>query len=327
MTRIVHVGLGPIGRQAVEVIARRAGLTSVAGLETDPRLVERSLAGLVPGAPEAPVVGDVAALPAAEVAVVCTTSRLDALMAQAEPLLAAGLHVVSTCEELVWPHDQPALAQRLDAAARAAGRAVLGVGVNPGFLMDLLPVVASGLATDVSHMRLTRRLDLKRRRAALQEKNGTGRPLAEVQPLADSGALGHVGLPASARLLAAALGWELTDIVQTNTAIAAETPLEAAAGTVAPGSTAGILQRLTARDAEGERIAMELLMTLADVEEIDEARLATGDGELVLSLAGVNGDAATAAIVANAIPIAAAARPGLRTLLEVPPLRAGRNSR
>lgn len=324
MTRVIHVGLGPIGRQAAAVIARRAGLTSVAGLETDPALVGHSLAELVPGAPDAPVVGDASALPAAEVAVICTTSRLAALIAQAEPLLAAGLHVVSTCEELVWPHDQPALAQRLDAAAQAAGRAVLGVGVNPGFLMDLLPVVASGLATDVTHMRLTRRLDLKRRRAALQAKNGVGRPLAEVQPLAASGALGHVGLPTSARLLGAALGWELTDIAQTNTAVAAGTPLEAATGTVAPGSTTGILQRLTARDAAGERIAMELLMTLADVDEIDEARLATGDGELVLSLMGVNGDTATAAIVANAIPTVVAARPGLRTLLDMPPLRVGR---
>ncbi|MCE2433520.1 MAG: hypothetical protein J4F29_11455, partial [Candidatus Latescibacteria bacterium] len=35
---------------------------------------------------------------------------------------------------------------------------------------------------------------------------------------------------------------------------------------------------------------------------------------------GINGDIATCAVIANAIPIVASAAPGLRTMIDIPPL-------
>src|SRR5256885_16086863 len=49
--------------------------------------------------------------------------------------------IVSTCEELSYPfRTHPELAAKLDAAAKEWGVALVGTGVNPGFVMDKLAV-------------------------------------------------------------------------------------------------------------------------------------------------------------------------------------------
>jgi len=58
---------------------------------------------------------------------------MDQLMA----CLAAESCVVSTCEELAYPFRKyPELAARLDAEAKTWGVALIGTGINPGFVMD-----------------------------------------------------------------------------------------------------------------------------------------------------------------------------------------------
>ena len=53
--------------------------------------------------------------------------------------LGAGCCVVSTCEELAYPYRKhPDLSAQLDAAAKEEGVALVGTGVNPGFVMDKL---------------------------------------------------------------------------------------------------------------------------------------------------------------------------------------------
>jgi 2,4-diaminopentanoate dehydrogenase len=91
---------------------------------------------------------------AVDVAMHCTGSHLAQVESQLHALIEAGLDVVSTCEELAWPwFHHPAEAGRLHAAARAAGVRLLGTGVNPGFVMDLLPVVLSAMTLRVDAVR------------------------------------------------------------------------------------------------------------------------------------------------------------------------------
>jgi len=65
--------------------------------------------------------------------------------------------VVSSCEELSFPELQhPQLAQELDEAALQGGATLLGTGVNPGFVLDLLPVVVAGACAEVMRVRCLR---------------------------------------------------------------------------------------------------------------------------------------------------------------------------
>jgi len=61
-----------------------------------------------------------------------------------------GINVVSSCEELLFPQlREPRLAARLDRICRKAGARIVGTGVNPGFVMDLLPLCLTGVSGEV----------------------------------------------------------------------------------------------------------------------------------------------------------------------------------
>ena len=144
--RVVHVGLGPIGAAVARQLAVRKGFRIVAAVDIDPNKIGRDVGEVAEcgRSVRVKVTGDLrkavkAAKP--DVAVLCTSSSLKAVMPQLEELLKLRLPVVSTTEELAYP--APAnrrLAKNVDQMARKAKVAVLGTGVNPGFAMDALPI-------------------------------------------------------------------------------------------------------------------------------------------------------------------------------------------
>ena len=76
-----------------------------------------------------------------DVAVLCTSSSLKAVLPQFEEVLKRRVPIVTTTEEAAYPAPRNRrLAKRIDAAAKKAKVAVLGTGVNPGFTMDALPI-------------------------------------------------------------------------------------------------------------------------------------------------------------------------------------------
>ena len=144
--RVLQVGLGPIGVGVLRQIVDRKGFELAGAVDIDPAKVGKDV-GEVCGLESSlglAVQGDLAAAVTGggiDVAVLCTGSSLERVLPQFETVVAAGIPVVSTTEELAFPQNPaPELAARLDAAAKAGGVAVLGTGVNPGFAMDLLPL-------------------------------------------------------------------------------------------------------------------------------------------------------------------------------------------
>src|SRR5437879_9169865 len=89
--------------------------------------------------------------------------------------LKAESSVVSTCEELSYPfRTYPELAAKLDAAAKESGVALVGTGVNPGFVMDKLMVTLAAVAQRIDHAKAVRIVDASKRRLPLQNKIGAG---------------------------------------------------------------------------------------------------------------------------------------------------------
>ncbi|MBC7234194.1 MAG: dihydrodipicolinate reductase, partial [Chloroflexi bacterium] len=218
--RVLQMGLGPIGRRVTRYLLERGGLEIVGAVDSDPalrgkrldELADLAAEGLVSGVVVVGSVEEALAGGSADVAVVTTTSSLARLEPQLAPLIAHGLRVVSTCEELAYPWKrQPALARRIDIAAREAGVAVLGTGVNPGFLMDLLPVALSGVCQRVETVLVERVQDAQYRRLPFQKKIGAGLSPAEFDAKIREGSLRHVGLTESMHMIAAAFGWELSE--------------------------------------------------------------------------------------------------------------------
>ncbi len=155
--KVLHVGLGPIGREIVTAAVKGGACEPVAAVDINPDLIGVSLADIVEGAPPIEVLGDLeqaaafAAEQGATAALVATGSRVAQVAPQFETLMGAGLNCVSTCEELIFPWLRAATeADELDAFAREHGVSALGVGVNPGFVLDLLPFVITRVCQTVT---------------------------------------------------------------------------------------------------------------------------------------------------------------------------------
>jgi hypothetical protein len=311
---VVSYGLGPIGVS----IARHAldiGHRIVGAVDIDPEKVGRDLGTLIG---RDPLGVTVAADPAEalargpEVVLHSTQSHIPQVLSQILDCLEAGACVVSTCEEMAFPwYRHPAAAHRIDRVAKARHVAAVGVGVNPGFVMDLLPVVLTAACREVRSIHVTRVVDAGTRRLPLQRKVGAGMTRAEFAQGVAEGRLGHVGLQESVALIADALGWPLDGITE---------DIEP----VADGDQVRGLHQV-ARGAQGGRPVITLDLTMAvGAPNPRDSIIIEGDPPLhVTAAGGVHGDVATCAIAVNAIPRVLEAPPGLTAVHRLPPLRYG----
>ena len=75
----------------------------------------------------------------------------------ADFIIRGGKNLVSSTEELLIPIPENAgLAARIDRLAREKGVTVLGTGVNPGFVMDALPLTLTGVCQEVREVHVER---------------------------------------------------------------------------------------------------------------------------------------------------------------------------
>lgn len=325
VVKTVHIGLGPIGLEIVRAGVAAGVCEPVAAADINPDLVGLGLGEVVTdeATPPVTIAGDLGeaarqgAEAGAEVAVVATGSHLAAVEDQFESLLSVGLNCLSTCEELLFPWIEAAdAADRLDAVAREHDVSLLGVGVNPGFVLDLLPFVMTRVCQQVKGVYAGRFVDASLRRPQLQAKIGCGLTEDEFRFRAAEGAIGHVGLSESAALLADSLGWSWDDIEETIDPVVAEGPISSEHFEVAGGEVRGQAQTVTLTAPEG-KVALELVMALGEPSR-DIVRV---DGEPPVHLVvegGIHGDRATAGAVINFLGPVLNAPAGLRTVTDVP---------
>lgn len=320
---VIAFGLGPIGRRIAAAALAEPRLELVGAVDLDPSLVGRPLAELLdPGDDDhGPTPITVAssltavldALPdprPAELTVLhATGSFLDRVGRQLLDLLAAGVHVVSTCEELAYPWlEHAALASQLDAAATTQQRTIVGTGVNPGLLMDQLPVTLTAASHSIRAITVTRRQDPSRRRIPFQRKVGMNITDEEWERLDAEGGFGHVGLGQSGRLLAAGLGWSVRRWSGFHEAVQPDPA----------GLVLGVRQTLRGETDDGRTLELVFEAHTEVTQDLDEIVV---DGTPPLRMqfvGGVAGDDATAAAVLRAARVLPSAPRGLITVLDLP---------
>jgi hypothetical protein len=255
-----------------------------------------------------------------DAAVVCTSSALERVAPTLEACLAAGAAVVSTTEELAYPwRERPNLARRLDEAAKRAGRAVVGVGVNPGFAMDALPLVLTAVCERVDKVTVRRIQDAAKRRLPFQQKIGAGLTLEEFEERVATGQVRHVGLAESIGMIAAALGWQLDEVTDEIAPMVADRAVASNQLAVEAGQVCGLIQTGTGRQNGRVRVRLEMEAYLGAPESYDEVEIEGSPPLRSRVEGGIHGDIATVAITVNAIPRALAAPPGLLTAKDLPP--------
>jgi 4-hydroxy-tetrahydrodipicolinate reductase len=321
--RVLHYGLGPIGAAVVKQVAGRRGFKIVGAVDIDPAKAGRDL-GEVAGVGRAlrvKVSADAKKTIKAtrpDVVVLCTLSSLKKVVPQMEEILKLKVPIVSTTEELAYPvKSNASAAKKIDALAKRSRVAVLGTGVNPGFLMDALPIMLTGVCESVQAIEVDRVQDARVRRLPFQKKIGAGDTREQFMDRVKDGSVRHVGLAESITMIADAMGWKLDRVTDDIQPKIAEKRVTSEFLTVEAGQVAGLIQ-----DGVGYRkgepiIKLHMEAYLGAPESYDAVRIA-GKPPLSMKLAGgVHGDIATTSITVNSIPKVLAAPPGLRTMRDV----------
>jgi len=324
--KVIIMGCGIMGRKVAQALMHKQSFAIVGALDIDPDLIGMDLGNLfsppvaigirIEGSPDA-----LLARVDADALVQTTSSHLAAVYPQIEPFVRAGLNVVSTCEELSYPWKRhPELAAKLDHMAKEAGVTVVGTGINPGYLMDSLPLTLTAPCLRVDALRVTRMMNSARRRIPFQRKVGTAMTPAEFREKIAAGVItGHLGLLESINMIAAGLGWELDDATELPPEpVIAESPTESGLGPVSLGNVLG-LKSVAYGVKNGQHvITLEFIAHAGVTEEFDEI-VVTGEPDIHQKiLGGVHGDIGTVSMTINTIPKAAAAAPGLKVMSELP---------
>lgn len=329
MLPVIHLGLGAIGKATLEsILAQPRELRLVAVVDHNPAHINHSVRELLrrKDAPNILVAGSLKeALKAAKtkplVASVTTCSRTDDLRGTAEELIAAGIHMTTTCEELAYPSLRaPRTAAALDRLAQKKGVALLGTGVNPGFAMDAFALACTAPCTRVKHIKVIRSLDASKRRFQLQKKIGAGMSSAEIKKLIREKAIGHVGLQESVAMIAEGLGWKLDSIQEKFSPVLADHPVQSEFFHIDAGKVRGMWMRASGIVDRKRCIELDLFMAF-DADTFDEVVI---DGEpnlLVRTKSGFPGESATVGILVNSLRVLPTLKPGLRTMLDVLKIR------
>jgi hypothetical protein len=306
---VVVMGLGDIGQAIARAALARPELSLIGAVDRHDDLAGRPLSEVL-GAPgcDAPVAADLAAL--------LRAARGGVLL----EAVRAGVSVVSTCEELAWPWlRSEEAAEQLDRLCEERNVAVLGTGVNPGFVLDRLPAFLGQITGAVRHVRAVRVVDAARRRPALQRKIGAGLTEEAFHDAAERGEVGHVGLAESAALVAAGLGLPLEEVEEELLPLVAQddAPAPGAVVEVRRGQVAGLSQTARVFADEREVVRLELTIAIGAEDPRDEVELDAEPPVRLVVPGGIPGEEATVAAVLNAVGAITELR-GLVTVLDLP---------
>jgi 4-hydroxy-tetrahydrodipicolinate reductase len=321
--RVVLIGLGPIGAAVARQLVERKSFQIVGAVDIDPSKVGKDAGEVMEIGRRLRVkvtdsIGRTLRATRPDVAVLCTSSSLKRVMPQFEEVLKHRVPIVTTTEEAAYPApSNRALARRLDQAARKAKVAVLGTGVNPGFVMDALPIALTAVCERVDRVEVHRVQDARIRRLPFQQKIGAGLTKQQFRRGVDDGTLRHVGFNESIHMIAAALGWKLERVTDDIEPKIAEQPVESELLAVDPGYVCGIIQDGVGYVKGEPRIRLHLEAYLGAPKAYD-AVLIEGTPRIYSKIdGGVHGDIATASMTVNSIPAVIQAPPGFRTMRDM----------
>ena len=336
LVRVALWGFGAMGSGVAKVLLQKQGVVITGVCDIHPQRVNKSifeLLGVSRGDREdvlvCPDIETVVKRGSCDICVIATDSFTKKVFPKIKLVVEHGVNVVCTAEEMSYPKaKEPELAAEMDKLAKENGVSILGTGINPGLMMDLLAVCLSGCMTDVESVMCKRVNSLSPFGPAVMEEQGVGLSVdAFNKGVADGSLAGHVGFAESTGMIAEALGWDIAKFEQQMKPIVTTVDRKSPYGYAAAGDVAGVNMTGQGYDKSGE-----LKIDLIHPQQIEPELEGTHTGDYIVLTGNppvsmaiqpeVNGGAGTIAMCVNMIPHVINAAPGLKTMLDLPVPRA-----
>jgi 4-hydroxy-tetrahydrodipicolinate reductase len=331
--KVIIWGLGAMGSGMADMLLKKKGV-EIVGVVGRGSKVGKSMYDFIKtergdrpdviiGTPE-----DVIKEGAADVVLAATDSFTKTAFERLKFILEKKINVVSSAEEMAYPMAQsPEEAKKLDEIAKANGVSILGTGINPGLIMDLLVVTMTGCCEEVDHILARRVNSLSPFGPAVMEEQGIGITKEEFEEGVRTGHLsGHVGFHESIHMVADAIGWKVEKVTTSMEPIMTDVDRKSPYGFAKAGNVAGCAMKGFGY-VDGE---LKIEMDHPQQIEPEQVGVQTGDYVIIKGTPNINmvnspevpGGIGTIAMCVNMIPHIINARPGLKTMLDLPVPRA-----
>ena len=329
--RVAVWGFGAMGGGITKVLLQKTGVEITGVCDLHPNRVGKSIFDLLEvergDRADVIVTSDIElALPekSADVCILATDSFTKDVYPKLVKVLSRGINAISTAEEMSYPAaKEPELAQEIDRVAKKFGVTALGTGINPGLMMDLLAICLSGCMTSVEKVTCRRVNSLSPFGPLVMQEQGVGLTPEAFQEGVEKGELaGHVGFAESVGMISHALGWKIDEFSQQMAPILTEVDRKSPYGFASRGNVAGV--NMTGQGYVEGRVMIDMIHP----QQIEPELGGTHTGDYI-TLEGsprvdmkiqpeVNGGIGTIAMCVNMIPHVINARPGLKTMIDLP---------
>jgi hypothetical protein len=341
--RVVVWGPGNVGRPAIHSVVANPLLELAGVLVHSPEKDGKDageLAGIGPVGVHATrdVYSVLDTNPDALVYTVNSDFRPEESMEEICSVLRRGINVVSAgLYGLLHPASaDPALRERFEAACHAGKSTFFTSGIDPGFAVDLLPMVLSGVCQEIREIRITENFNYEYydQPEAVRNLVGMGMSMEETPPMLLPFALESVW-GGVLRALGEALGVEVTEIRTQIERHALEHEVTNSMGTFEAGTQGGFRFEVQGIVAGQAKLIVEHITRITDETAPQWPRpekqghhqiRIQGDPDLMLTIecedregnhAG-GGNATAAGRIVNAIPTLCESAPGLVSGIELP---------
>lgn len=320
MKPIFIFGLGEIGKIVLRNLIKKEGIKLAGVVDIDPEKVGKSVYEIT-GIEEFKNVyvekdaEKVLKKKKNGVVIHLTSSYIKDVIDQYFLILDTGHNIITTTEEMTDPYlKHPRLAKKLCEKAKKKKKAIVPTGVNPGFVMDLLPIIFSGVFEEIHGINIERINNASKRRYPLQRKIGSGLTPSEFKEKWEKREIGHVGLAESGSIIARTLKLKIKNLEETCDPKIAKSYIKTDFFEVNPGYVCGILHKVKIDTQENIKINLFLEMSL-DAENPRDTIYIEGKPSLRLEIPGsLPGDESTASIATNWINKIFEIPPGLWTI-------------
>ncbi|HZZ41808.1 MAG TPA: hypothetical protein VFE58_02635 [Tepidisphaeraceae bacterium] len=320
--KVAQFGLGPIGVSCIKLAAEKPWVEIVGGVDIDPAKTGKSLAEVTGDGKVAGRVfksfDELWEQGKPDVVFHTAGSKADISIQQIIPMAERGVSVSSSCEELLYPWLRaPKQADQLNEVCKKHGARVVGTGVNPGFVMDVLPVTMTGVSRTVERIYVERVVNASTRRMPLQKKIGSGMDPEEMKRLFKEGKAGHAGFMESLHLIGHSMGWKFDEAEEIFAPVEAAYDIQTQYFKVKKGQCCGIHQIVEGKIAGKQKVLMDLKMYL-DAQDPHDTVKVYGEPFLDVRVQnGTAGDHATVAALVNAAPRLLKAPAGLLLMTDL----------
>ncbi|MDW9776468.1 hypothetical protein GOA89_32750 [Sinorhizobium meliloti] len=321
--KIIQYGVGAMGGLMLRLLAKRSDVSIVGAIDHNPNKIGCDLGALL----QEPALKGIRVSPPdvldqmkADVALHATT----AFAAEAHPVVASlaarGVNVVTITQELFFPlGSNMGVAEDIDRQAKAGGARVTAVGINPGFILDVLPISATSPCWEINRVDGRRVVDFSPYGPDEMRHIGAGLTESEFILGAKDGTIGHIGLLETSGMVAVSMGLEVDELRQTKSAIITSRRRRTSFIEIEPGRVCGFRQSVLGLSKGDERLRFEMVGILdpdAQDEPLGDRVRISGSPTVDLVVKeeiSQRGGLGTAAVAVNTIPRLLDAAPGFYT--------------